>query len=136
MKKSNRANVLLMELMAAVLLFALSATVMIRIYAQAYEKSAHAGVMDDALCEAQNLAERLYAAGGTEGMQALLSGEGFAQEDGLWRREAERFALEVLLSQEKTGAGVLSEAEVRAESGGEALFALPLARYTGGEAER
>ena len=61
---------------------------------------------------------------------------GFAQEDGLWRREAERFALEVLLSQEKTGAGVLSEAEVRAESGGEALFALPLARYTGGEAER
>ena len=85
MKKSNRANVLLMELMAAVLLFALSATVMIRIYAQAYEKSARAGVMDDALCEAQNLAERLYAAGGTEGMQALLSGEGFAQEDGLWR---------------------------------------------------
>lgn len=136
MKKSNRANVLLMELMAAVLLFALSATVMIRIYAQAYEKSARAGVMDDALCEAQNLAERLYAAGGTEGMQALLSGEGFAQEDGLWRREAERFALEVLLSQEKMGAGVLSEAEVRAESGGGTLFALPLARYTGGEAER
>ena len=136
MKKSNRANVLLMELMAAVLLFALSATVMIRIYAQAYEKSARAGVMDDALCEAQNLAERLYAAGGTEGMQALLSGEGFAQEDGLWRREAERFALEVSLSQEKTGAGVLSEAEVRAESGGGTLFALPLARYTGGEAER
>ena len=56
MKKSNRANVLLMELMAAVLLFALSATVMIRIYAQAYEKSARSGVMDDALCEAQNLA--------------------------------------------------------------------------------
>ena len=58
----NRSNVLLVEILIAVLFFMLSATVLVRVFVTARNMTLRAGVETQALAEAQNVAETLYAA--------------------------------------------------------------------------
>lgn len=134
MRKGNRANMLLLEMAAAVLLLAVSATTLARMYAAAYNQSRRAGTLDAALCAAQNLAERLYAAEDEPAMRALLESERFSRQEDAWRREEDGFSLTVTLTSEPAAAGRLVCAEIRADDDGETLAALPCTKYTGGEA--
>lgn len=133
MRKGNRANMLL-EMAAAVLLLAVSATTLARMYAAAYNQSRRAGTLDAALCAAQNLAERLYASEDEQAMRALLESECFSWQEDVWRREEAGFSLTVTLTSEPAAAGRLLCAEIRAADDGETFAALSCAKYTGGEA--
>lgn len=131
MSGSRSQRTLLVEIMIAVLFFALCATVLLKTFATAHEYSDRAGVDSAALLEAQDLAERLYASADPA---ALLVGCGFAEADGLWRRDGGDCSLEVELATEAAPAGALRTARIRALRGGEAIVELPCARYVPREA--
>ena len=139
MGKRNRFNVLLMEILIAILFFMLSATVLVRVFAGARNLTVKAGVQTRALMEAQNVAEAVCAA---EDVDAALAGLGFDGYRGVWTREYEDFTLAVSEDKgaaERTDAGVLSRYSVSAswwqpnsEKGTrqfDALFELPCTRY-------
>lgn len=133
MSGSRSQRTLLVEIMVAVLFFALCATVLLRTFAAAYAYSERAGVESEALLMAQDLAECLYAA---DDREALLAGSGFDEEEGRWRREHGAYALEVELAGEDAPAGTLQTAQIRAKRGDATVVTLPCARYVPGEAGR
>ena len=63
MRNRNRSNVLLVEILIAVLFFMLSATVLVRVFVTARNMTVRSGVESVAVADAQNVAESLYAAG-------------------------------------------------------------------------
>ena len=130
MAKGKRQNSLLVEIIIAVLFFALSATVILDVFVTAYKQSAYADVCDMALTAAQNLSERLYV---SEDAQALLQSRGFAQDGDAWLLEENGYTLRVELGSEPAGAGTLATALITALSGEETLVELPSARYISGE---
>lgn len=132
MRKRNGANALLCEMLIVSLFFALSATVVLRVFCAAHQESERAGRAERALCAAQNMAER-FRAGGE--MEAYLR-ENAVCEDGVWRAEGDGYTVEVTLSLEKTQAGALRRADVRALCGGETIVTLPCVRYESAEAKR
>ena len=62
MRSKNRSNVLLVEILIAVLFFMLSATVLVRVFVTARNMTVRSGVESSALAEAQNVADALCAA--------------------------------------------------------------------------
>ena len=64
MRNRNRSNVLLVEILIAVLFFMLSATVLVRVFVTARNMTVRSGVESVAVADAQNVAESLYAADG------------------------------------------------------------------------
>lgn len=133
MSGSRSQRTLLVEIMIAVLFFALCATVLLRTFVTAHDYGSRAGTDGAALTQAQNLAECLYAA---PDMRAALEDRGFAQADGLWRLDADAYVLEVTLAEESAPAGALRTAQIRALRGDATIVELPCARYVPGEAER
>lgn len=130
MARNNHLSTLLVEIMVAVLFFALSATVLLDMFVAARNQSMRAGICNEALAAAQNLADRLYAAADAD---ALLQSEGFAPEGGAWTLDCGRYSFTVTLEEEPTAAGTLRNATVAAQSGGKLLLTLPCARYVPGE---
>lgn len=130
MSGSRSQRTLLVEIMIAVLFFALCATVLLQTFATAHDYSHRAGADGAALLEAQDLAECLIAASDA---QAELEARGFAREDGLWRREDESWTLEVEPNEESAPAGTLWTARIRALRGETVIVDLPCARYLPGE---
>lgn len=126
MANSKRQNALLVEIMIAVLFFALSSTVILDAFATAYRQSTYAATRDAAMEDAQNIAESLYV---SDDAEAFLVDAGFVEEGGLWKREAENFSVQVALSQTKTEAGELHSAVITVLSGEETIFEIPGARY-------
>ena len=133
MAKGGRQSSLLAEIVIAVLFFALSATVILDVFAMAYGQSAYSGALNESMADAQNLSERIYAA---DDAAALLESEGFVEEDGTWMLEKESYDLHVVLSSEETGAGELRTARIVALRGDDTLLDLPCARYFPGEVAR
>lgn len=131
MNKSRNQNALLIEIMIAVLFFALCATVLVETFMAAHEQGRHAGLDSRALVEAQDVAEQLYAAADAE---ALLTEAGFTRVDGVWARLNGEACLTVTLAREDTAAGVLHTAEVAASRGDTLIVTLPVARYVPKEA--
>ena len=139
MRNRNRSNVLLVEILIAVLFFMLSATVLVQVFVTARNLTIRAGVETQALAEAQNVAEAMSAADSPEEM---LGGMGFGSAHGAWTRDYGEFTLYVELNESATGAGTMAEGNVRAfynlrnveqaRQEGEELFALPFARYREG----
>ena len=127
---AKRQNSLLVEIIIAVLFFALSATVILDVFATAYRQSAYAAACNAATAEAQNFAERIYI---NEDAEALLRQEGFVEEGGAWRRNGDGFTLEIQLGGQVAGAGELREATIRATQGERELISLPCVRYVPGE---
>ena len=132
MSKSRSQNVLLVEIMIAVLFFALCSTVILETFVAAREYSRRAGIQNEALVELQDLAERLYVEKETD---RLMEAEGFEPSDEGWRLEAGDYIIEVEFAQEEAPAGILNTAQLRALYGDKLLAELPWARYIPGEAE-
>ena len=136
MGSRNRSNVLLVEILIAVLFFMLSATVLVQVFATARNLTVRAGVETRALAEAQNVAEALYAADDPE---AALEEMSFRLSHGAWSREDDDFTLYVESGEAPAEAGVMWTGTVRAfyrsrnvnqaRQEDEELFSLPCARY-------
>ena len=126
MKSSNRSNALLVELLIVVLFFMLAATVLLQVFSTARNMSARSGWITQALDQAQNVAERLYAADAPE---AELTHMGFDLRDGAWVLSGENWETQVTLSTESLPAGIMTRQEVRVVKDGEPLLSLPGTRY-------
>lgn len=130
---ARRQNSLLVEIIIAVLFFALSATVILNVFATAYRQSAYAAACNAATAEAQNLSERVYICDSPE---ALLREEGFVEDAGAWRRNGDGYVLEVKLGGQYAEAGELRAITIRALQGERELISLPCVRYIPGEVAR
>ena len=136
MGSRNRSNVLLVEILIAVLFFMLSATVLVQVFAAARNMTVRAGVETQALAEAQNVAEALYAADDPE---AALEAMQFKLYHGAWSRSDGDITLYVESEENPTDAGAIWSGTVRAfyhsrnlnlaRQEDDELFALPCARY-------
>ena len=138
MRKRNRSNVLLVEILIAVLFFMLSATVLVRVFASARNMTARSGVEQRALVEAQDVAETLYA---SDDEEAALEQMQFNSFHGTWSKDCGEYTLYVYGGPEPTGAGELwvgavsayyklrNPDEARAED--EELFSLSCVKYKG-----
>ena len=136
MRKRNGSNVLLVEILLAVLFFMLSATVLVQVFAGSRSLTVRSGVETRALAEAQNIADALYAA---EDPYALLENLEFISSHGAWSKDYGTFSVYVTLDQEETDAGVLRVGRVSgfytkrdpeaARQEDEELFTLACTRY-------
>ena len=129
MKAGNRSSALLVELMIVVVFFMLAATVLLRVFAAAHDQGRQADIKIRALNEAQNVADRLYAADEPE---AALAGMGFAMEEETWVLAEEGYVLYVTSRWEDREQGRMRIQEVRAEAAGETVLSLPCSRYEEG----
>ena len=136
MGNRNRSNVLLVEILIAVLFFMLSATVLVRVFVTARNMTVRAGVETQALADAQNVADTLYAA---DDPDAALTDMGFQLYHGAWTRATDDYTLYVEGAEEPAEAGAYWKGSVRAfyrnrsadqvRQEDEELFALPCTRY-------
>ena len=138
MRNRNRSNVLLVEILIAVLFFMLSATVLVRVFVAARNMTVRSGMESVAVADAQNVAETLYAAGDVE---KALAEMGFRSSHGTWTLDRGDYTLYVDGKAETTEAGELWSGTVsafyklrnpdaaRAED--EQLFSLTCTRYKG-----
>ena len=133
MAKGGRQSALLVEIVIAVLFFAMSATVILNVFAAAYRQSSYAGALSLSTEEAQNLAERLYL---SDDPQAMLAGEGFTQDGDTWRLSTDAYDMMVEFVSEQSDAGELRTANIVVERAEETLIELPLARYIPREVAR
>ena len=136
MSSNSRSNVLLVEILIAVLFFMLSATVLVRVFISARNMTVRSGVEAKALAEAQNVAETLMA---VDDVDAALEGMEFRSFHGAWSKDCDQYSLYVDGSVEPTNAGELWSGTVsafyklhnpddaRAED--EELFTLACTRY-------
>ncbi len=138
MRSKSRSNVLLVEILIAVLFFMLSATVLMRVFAAARNLTVRSGVESRALTEAQNVAEALYA---SEDVEQTLSQLQFASSHGTWSKDCGEYSLYVTAETQPTGAGEVWSGSVSAfyklrdpdaaRAADEELFRLPCAKYKG-----
>ena len=138
MRNRSRSNVLLVEILIAVLFFMLSATVLVRVFVTARNMTVRAGVESVAVADAQNVAESLYAA---DDIEQLLEGMGFRSSHGSWTLDRGDYTLYVDGSVQPTEAGELWSGTVRAfyklrnpdtvRAEDEELFSLTCTRYKG-----
>ena len=138
MRKRNRSNVLLVEILIAVLFFMLSATVLVKVFVAARNMTVRSGVESMAIADAQNVAETMYAA---EDIGATLEEMGFYSSHGAWTLDRGDYTLYVDGQATPTEAGELWSGTVsafyklrnpdvaRAED--EQLFSLTCTRYKG-----
>ena len=136
MGNRNRSNVLLVEILIAVLFFMLSATVLVQVFATARNMTVRSGVESRAIVEAQNVAEALYAA---EDPDQLLADMSFMSSHGAWTRDYGDYTLYVEGAEKPADAGVSWVGTVRAfyhsrnvnqaRQEDEELFSLPCVRY-------
>lgn len=142
MVKRNRSNVLLVEILIAVLFFMLSATVLVQVFAMARNMTTRPSVETLALAEAQNVADTLYAA---DDPDAALEQMEFRLYHGAWSKADGDFTLYVESEAVPAEAGTLWKGVVRVfyhnrnveqvRPEDEELFALPCTRYREGEAQ-
>lgn len=138
MRNRNRSNVLLVEILIAVLFFMLSATVLIRVFGTARNMTVRSGVESVAIADAQNVAESLYAA---EDADQLLQQMGFRSSHGSWTLDRGDYTLYVEGQTTPTEAGQLWSGKVSAyyklrdpdavRQEDEELFTLTCTRYEG-----
>lgn len=136
MRSRSRSNVLLVEILIAVLFFMLSATVLVRVFGGARSMTVRSGVRSRALAEAQNVADTMRAA---DDMDAALEEMQYRSSHGAWSRDYGDYTLYVTGQTSATGAGELWTGEVSAYykvrdpevamQQDELLFSLSCARY-------
>ena len=111
MRNRNRSNVLLVEILIAVLFFMLSATVLIKVFATARNMTVRSGVESVAVADAQNVAETIYAADDIDG---ALETMGFYNLHGAWAQNRGDYTLYVVGEATPTAAGELWSGTVSA----------------------
>ena len=130
MRNGKKQSALLVEIIIAVLFFALSATVILQTFAAAYRQGVYASTCNNAMAEAQNLAGRLYV---SDEPEALLEAEGFQAEGNVWSMDSDRYTLQVAFETTATAAGELYSVQITAVRNGEPILEIPCARYVPGE---
>ena len=130
MRNGKKQSALLVEIIIAVLFFALSATVILQTFAAAYKQGVYASTCNDAMAMAQNLAGRLYV---SDAPEALLEAEGFSAEGNVWSMDAQRYTLQVKFDTTATAAGEIYTAQISAIRNDEVFLEIPCARYVPGE---
>lgn len=138
MSSKSRSNVLLVEILIAVLFFMLSATVLVKVFATARNMTVRSGVESAAIADAQNVAETLYAAQDIDGALEEL---GFFSSHGAWSLDRGDYTLYVTGEATPTGVGELWSGSVSAfyklrdpdavRQEDEELFSLACTRYKG-----
>ena len=126
MKSGSRSNALLVEILIVVAFFMLSATFLMQMFSAARMENERADLLTHALTEAQNIAERLYAAPDAE---QALSDMGFVLQDDVWQLQQENYVAQVESSEEAMDSGSMTRQQVRILLNGEELVNLPVARY-------
>mgnify|MGYP007070157646 CR=1 FL=1 len=136
MSNKNRSNVLLLEILIAVLFFMLSATVLIQVFAAARNMTVRSGVESAAVADAQNVAEALYA---SEDVDMALKEMGFFSSHGAWSLDRGDYTLYVAGASTPTEGGELWSGTVGAfyklrnpdavRMEDEELFSLTCTRY-------
>lgn len=129
MSRNRNQNVLLVEIMIAVLFFALCSTVLMETFVAAREFSRRSGVESRALVAVQDISEQLYAA---EDHEQLLNGQGFEQSENGWTKDEGEYRLSVVAAGQEAPAGAILMFEIRALDGDQVLVELPCARYVPG----
>ena len=129
MKTGNRSNALLVELLIVVMFFMLAATVLLQVFSAAHTQTQKAGMEIRALNEAQNIADRLYAA---QKVEAELTGLGFSREGEIWALDGEEYRIEVTSNWEEREQGRMRVQQVRVSAAGETMLTLPCSRYEEG----
>lgn len=130
MRSGNRSNALLVELLIVVMFFMLSATVLLQVFLTARSQSVRAGVISQALNEAQSVADRLYTAGDPAERTDALKEMGFDFDAaGGSILEREDYKLTVYSNTEDREGGLMHLHTVSAYQEDELLFTLPVARY-------
>lgn len=128
--KVKHVNALLMEILLAVLIFALACVVILNLFATGHELSARADALDRGISHARQISEQLY---GAQDMPSVLAECGFEQDGALWRFTAEDYTLEVALESEIQASGALHRANICVYTSDSETFALPCARYIAGK---
>ncbi len=127
-----RGNMLLIELVLALLFFSISMMVILQVFTGAQTKSHNSAVLSEALAQARDIAEQLSL---EDNPDTLLLEMGFTGENGLYVFSGEDgYDLTVSIKREERGAGQLVTCTLYAQSGGKELFEFPAARYIPGEA--
>lgn len=133
MSKNRNQNILLVEIMIAVLFFALCSTVILETFAAARQYEKQSRIDTAALTEMQNMTELLYAA---ENPDEFLPECGYEQTEAGWSRDFGDYRLDVMVGEEETSVGVLRTTKIRALRGDKQIAEMPGARYLpGGGAE-
>ncbi len=134
MKTGNRSNALLVELLIVVMFFMLASTVLLQVFSTAHNQISRAGIRTRALNEAQNVADRLYAARTQEDEGAVLAHLGYSSdESGTQALEKDGYTLTVHFDSQAREAGNMRLYTVEAYQADELLFTLPVARYEEGQ---
>ena len=130
MKRNSRSSTLLVEMLIVILVFMLSCTVLMRVYAGARTLSVRSGDRSRALTEAQRIAERMTVSG-----EAALpdDAEGFAFDGTGWIKNEGSVTIRVEAGMTETAAGRLREGSVRLMEGEKVLADLDITLYLPGE---
>lgn len=107
----NHSNVLLVEILIAVLFFMLSCTVIVQVFEASGKMTRKAGIRTEALAEAQNAAEAMY---GTEDPGPVLEKLGFSSSHGSWSLERDHYILYIEGGFEPAGTGEMWTGNVTA----------------------
>ena len=129
MKARNQNMTLLVELLIAFLFFMLAATVLLQVFAASSRQTQRAGILNDALVTAQNVADRFCAAADDAGAAESLQSMGFETGSAEWTLGREAYTVRVTLRTEERAAGIIKLATITACQGDDVLLTLPAARY-------
>ena len=133
MNKSRNQNVLLVEIMIAVLFFMLCSGVLLETFMAAREYERRSFMETEALIDMQSISEKMYASENAEG---VLRDSGFVQEDGKWLLDMGEYVFEAEIGEEMTEAGFVRNTVIRTLRDGQTVMEIPGARYLpGGEAQ-
>lgn len=129
MSKSRNQNNLLVEIMIAVLFFALCSTVILETFMAARQFNHKSGVESRAIETMQDINEQFYAADDTA---ELLQKAGFEQLQDEWVRDYGEYRLKLVFEEESSGAGILRTNRIQAMYDDEVFAEIPGARYLPG----
>lgn len=133
MNKSRNQNVLLVEIMIAVLFFMLCSGVLLETFMAAREYERRSFMETEALIDMQSISEKMYA---SENAEDVLRDSGFVQEDGKWLLDMGEYMFEAEIGEEMTEAGFVRTTVIRTLRDGQTVMEIPGARYLpGGEAQ-
>ena len=131
-KSSSHVNILLLELLIVIFFFMLCAPTVVELFGASRLKSMHAGAINAAMLEAENIAEELY---GRTDAEKRLEEKGFRPMEGTDGYTVERaeYTLNARITETAEAAGVLRTVTLTAFRGDRQLFELPASCYFPGE---
>ena len=122
----------MVEIMIAVLFFALSSTIVLETFVVTHNQSRMAGIYDELLMEAQNLADRIYA---SEDPAEMLRQEGFERNDQGYTHAEQYYVIDISTEREEMIGGRFVDARINVYHNDELLISLPCSRYFPGEVQ-